>query len=334
MRTKFVALAIAAALGLSGVAAAAPKDILNVSYDVSRELFAQLNPVFAADWKKKTGEDIEVKQSHGGSSSQARAVLEGLEADVVTFNQVTDVNALAQKGKLIPDNWQARLPNESSPYYSLPAFLVRKGNPKKIATWDDLVKPGVGIIIPNPKTSGNARYTYLASYAYALEKNKGDQEKAKQFAKALLGNVLVFDAGGRAATTTFVERGLGDVLITFEAEAFGTRQAAGADKFDVVTPPVSLRAEFPVSVVDKVADRRGSRAVAEGYLKFLYTPAAQDIIAKNFYRVNDAKVAAKYKAQFPKVRLLTVEQSFGGWDKVAKEHFAADGILDQVFVNK
>jgi sulfate/thiosulfate transport system substrate-binding protein len=336
MNIKAIALGLAAlaSVAIAPARAAPPADILNVSYDVSRELFAQINPVFEADWKTKTGQAIEVKQSHGGSSSQARAVLEGLQADVVTFNQVTDINVLHDKGQLVPADWQTRLANKSSPFYSLPAFLVRKGNPKKIKTWDDLVKPGIGIIIPNPKTSGNGRYSYLAAYAYALEKNKGDKEKAKAFAKAFLGNVVVFDAGGRAATTTFVERGLGDVLITFEAEAYGTQKAAGADKFDVVTPSVSLLAEFPVSVVDKVVDARGSREVATAYLQFLYTPAAQDIIARNFYRVNDKAVAKKYAGQFPNVRLLSVEQTLGGWENVAKEHLAAGGVLDQVFVNR
>ena len=324
-----------AALGLgviSGARAAAPTDILNVSYDVSRELFAQLNPVFVAQWKKSSGQAITVNQSHAGSTAQARAIIEGLPADVVTFNQVTDIQTLHDKGDFVPANWQTRLPNNSSPFYSLPAFVVRKGNPKHIRNWDDLVKRGVGVIIPNPKTSGNGRYSYLAAYSYALEANKGDVGKAKAFAKAFLANVKVFDTGGRAATTTFVERGQGDVLITFEAEAHGT--AAQTPSVEVVTPPVSLLAEFPVAVVDKVVDKRGSRAVAAAYLKFLYAPEAQEIIARNYYRPFDKVVAGRHAADLPKVRLLTVEKSLGGWDRVAKEHLAPGGILDQVFSDR
>lgn len=328
-------LAVAAALAALGSTAAGPapvKEILNVSYDVSRETFAEINPVFAADWKKKTGQDIKVNQSHAGSTAQARAVLEGLQADVVTFNQVTDVQVLRDKGQLVAADWRTRLPNRASPYYSLPAFLVRGGNPKGIKTWDDLIKPGVGIVIPNPKTSGNGRYSYLAAYAYALDKTK-DPAKAKEFARKFLANVVVFDTGGRAATTSFVEKGQGDVLITFEAEALGTAKEVGS-KVQVVTPPVSLLAEFPVSVVDKVVDQRGSRAVSEAYLKFLYSPPAQNILARHFYRVSDRKVSAGYRAQFKPTRILTTEQVLGGWDKVAKEHLAPGGILDQVFVRK
>lgn len=330
-RPILIAAGLAAAL-FSTPASAAPREILNVSYDVSRETFADLNPVFVAEWKKKTGQDLKINQSHAGSSAQARAVLEGLDADVVTFNQVTDVQALRDKGQLIPANWRDRLPKRSSPYYSLPAFLVRAGNPKGIKTWDDLVKPGVGIVIPNPKTSGNGRYSYLAAYAYALDKYK-DPAKAKEFARKFLANVVVFDTGGRAATTSFVERGQGDVLITFEAEALGTAKEAGP-KVQVVTPPVSLLAEFPVTVVDKVVDRRKTRDVAEAYLRFLYTAPAQNILAQHFYRVSDTAVSGKYRAQFRPTRILTVEQVLGGWDKVAKDHLAAGGILDQVFVRK
>lgn len=310
-------------------AAAAVSEILNVSYDVARETYADINPAFVAAWKKQTGQTIKVNQSHGGSSSQARAVLEGLPADVVTFNQVTDVQALHDKGQLIPANWRSRLPNRSSPYYSLSAFLVRAGNPKGIKTWDDLARPGVGIVIPNPKTSGNGRYTYLAAYAYALDKTK-DPAKAKDFARRVLANVVVFDSAGRAATASFVEKGQGDVLVTFESEALGTAKEVGPAKVQVVTPPVSLLAEFPVTVVDKVVDQRGSRAVAEAYLKFLYTPQAQNILAKHFYRVSDRSVSANYRQQFTQTRILTVETTLGGWDKVTKEHFASGGLLDQV----
>ncbi len=332
-RRSILLLALAAAVIASPATARAPaKEILNVSYDVSRETFADINPAFIAHWKKTTGQDVKVNQSHAGSSAQARAVLEGLQADVVTFNQVTDVQALRDKGQLIPADWRARLPNRSSPYYSLPAFLVRAGNPKGIKTWDDLVKPGVGIVIPNPKTSGNGRYSYLAAYAYALDKTK-DPAKAKEFARKFLANVVVFDTGGRAATTSFVEKGQGDVLITFEAEALGTAKEVGP-KVQVVTPPVSLLAEFPVTVVDKVADQRDSRALAEGYLKFLYSPPAQNILAQHYYRVSDRSVSAKYRQQFKATRILTVEQVLGGWEKVGKDHLASGGILDQVFVRK
>lgn len=330
MKTR-LAGALAGLILASGpvAASAAVSEILNVSYDVSRETFADINPAFAASWKKSSGQTVEVNQSHAGSSSQARAVLEGLPADVVTFNQVTDVQVLRDKGQLIAADWRTRLPNRASPYYSLPAFLVRAGNPKNIKSWDDLARPGVGIVIPNPKTSGNGRYTYLAAYAYGLDKTK-DPAKAKDFARKVLANVVVFDAGGRAATTTFVEKGQGDVLVTFEAEALGTAKEVGASKVQVVTPPVSLLAEFPVAVVDKVADQRGSRDIAEAYLKFLYTPEAQHILAKHFYRVSDRTVSASYRQQFKPTKILTVEQTLGGWDKVAKDHLAAGGILDQV----
>ena len=308
--------------------------ILNASYDISRELFAQINPAFAAAWQAKTGRSIQVEQSHGGSSRQARAVLEGLQADVVTFNQEVDVQVLHDRGKLIPADWRSRLPHDSSPYYSLPAFLVRKGNPKGIKDWDALAGDGVQVLFPNPKTSGNARYTYLGAFAYGLEANGGDQAKAEAFVQRFLANVPVFDTGGRGATTTFVERELGDVLITFEAEVNGIRREYGADKFDIVIPSLSIEANFPVSVVDAVVDQRGSREVATAYLEYLYSPEGQDILAQNFNRVRDAAVAAKYAAQFPDVRLVTVDQVFGGWAKVNQEHFAEGGILDRVLVNR
>ena len=332
------AVALAALTAVSAQAQtpkyAGPTDILNVSYDVSRELYVQINAAFAADWKARTGQTIEIKQSHNGSSAQARAVTEGLAADVVTFNQVTDVQTLHDKGNFIPADWQKRLPNASSPYYSLPAFLVRGGNPKNIRDWNDLVRPDVKLVFPNPKTSGNARYTYLAAYAYALEQSKGDQAAAKEFVRKLLANVAVFDTGGRGSTTTFVERNIGDVLITFETEVQSIRREYKDKPLALVTPSVSLLAEFPVTVVDKVVDKRGSRPLAEAYLQFLYSPAGQEILASNFNRVNDPKIAAAHKADFADVRLVTVEKVYGGWDQITKTHFAEGGILDQVFVNR
>lgn len=339
--TKRLPVALRAALlgtGLAALAAPAlaqqPDTILNVSYDISRELFADIDTAFAAAYKAETGLDITVEQSHAGSSRQARAVLEGLQADVVTFNQVTDVQILHDEGGLIPADWQDRLPNRSSPYYSFPAFLVREGNPKGIEDWDDLVRDDVESVFPNPKTSGNGRYTYLAATAYALEAFDGDEAQAQDFVRTLFTHVPVFDTGGRAATLTFVEREIGDVLITFEAEVHGIVREFGEDKFDVVVPSVSLQADFPVSVVDQVVDARGSRAVAEAYLEFLYTPEAQEIIASHFNRVIDPEVAARHAASFPEVRLVTVDAVYGGWDRVTAEHLADGGILDQVFVNR
>lgn len=334
MKKLFLYASVALALGFSPAKAEEPTEILNVSYDISRELYEQVNKAFSAAYKNADGKEITVNQSHAGSSKQARSILEGLEADVVTFNQVTDVQVLHDKGNLIPENWQSRLPNNSSPYYSFPSFLVREGNPKNIKNWDDLVRDDVKVIFPNPKTSGNARYTYLAATAYAKEAFNGDEAKVEEFIKKLFSNVPVFDTGGRAATTTFAERGIGDVLITFEAEVLGTVKQLGEDKYDAVTPQVSLLAEFPVSVVDKVVDKRGSRAIAENYLKFLYTPEGQDILAQNFNRVHDEAVKTKYAATFPEIRLVTVEDVFGGWKDVTKAHFAEGGILDKVFVNK
>lgn len=330
----FAAVAVAVSLWLTPAHAEEPKDILNVSYDVSRELYVDINKAFIAKNKADTGNDLTINQSHAGSSKQARAVLDGLKADVVTFNQVTDIQVLHNQGDLIIADWQARLPNNSVPYYSLPAFLVRKGNPKAIKDWNDLVRDDVQVVFPNPKTSGNGRYTYLAAYAYALEAFKGDVPKTQAFVRKLFANVPVFDTGGRAATTTFVERGIGDVLVTFEAEVQGIGRQYGKDKVDLVIPPVSLRADFPVSVVDKVVDARGSRKIAEAYLNYLYTPEAQEIIAAHFNRPIDKDVAAKHAKDFANVRLLTVEDVFGGWQKVQTEHLANGAILDQLYVNK
>ena len=334
LKTLFASAAVAAVIAAAPARAAdAPvSDILNVSYDISRELYAKLNTLYKEERAAKGLPALEVKQSHGGSSKQARSILEGLPADVVTFNQVPDVQVLADKGFVAAD-WAKKFPNDASPYYSLPAFLVRKGNPKNIKSWDDLVRADVQVVFPNPKTSGNARYTYLAAYAYALESSGGNADKAKDFVGKLLANVPVFDTGGRAATTTFVERGTGDVLVTFEAEVRGIQQEFGADRFDAVVPPVSLLADFPVAVVDKVADRRGSRAESTAYLTFLYSKSAQDVLAQTYNRVRDPDVVAKYKAQFPEVRLLTID-SLGGWAAVNKAHFAEGALLDQVFVAK
>ena len=332
--TRLFAALIAISLLVRPAIAEEPKDILNVSYDVSRELYVDINKAFIPKYKADTGNEIVINQSHAGSSKQARAVLDGLKADVVTFNQFTDVQVLHDQGDLIAADWQARLPNNSVPYYSLPAFLVRKGNPKGIKDWNDLVRDDVQVVFPNPKTSGNGRYTYLAAYAYALEAFKGDVPKTQAFVRKLFANVPVFDTGGRAATTTFVERGIGDVLVTFETEVQGIGKQYGKDKVDLVIPPVSLRADFPVSVVDKVVDERGSRKIAEAYLNYLYTPEAQEIIAAHFNRPIDKDVAAKHASDFAPVRLLTVDDVFGGWDKVNKEHLANGAILDQLYVNK
>ncbi|MBA8818908.1 sulfate transport system substrate-binding protein [Ochrobactrum sp. 19YEA23] len=334
MRKIFLYAAVALGLGAAPVKAEEPKEILNVSYDIARELYEQVNKAFIADWKAKTGEELTVNQSHAGSSKQARSILEGLEADVVTFNQVTDVQVLHDKGNLIPADWQKRLPNNSSPYYSFPAFLVRAGNPKNIKNWDDLARDDVKVVFPNPKTSGNARYTYLAATAYAKEAFNNDDAKVREFVGKIFKNVPVFDTGGRGATTTFAERGIGDVLVTFEAETRGTQKQLGADKYDVVVPQVSLLAEFPVTVVDKVVDKRGSRKIAEAYLNYLYAPEGQEILAQNFNRVHDKAVIEKHKDIYPDVRLVTVEDVFGGWDKLQKEHFAEGGVLDQLFTKK
>ena len=316
---------------LSGTAMAeTPSKILNASYDIGRELFIAINKAFVPAYKTDTGKELEVSQSHAGSSKQARAILEGLEADVVTFNQVIDIEALV-KGGFVSEDWQKDFANNASPYYSLPAFLVREGNPKNIKNWDDLVRDDVKVVFPNPKTSGNARYTYLAATAFAKQAFGDDQEKVTAFVKKLFDNVPVFDTGGRAATTTFAERNIGDVLITFEAETRGIAKELGEDKYDVVVPPVSLLAEFPVAIVDKVADARGSREVAKAYLNFLYTTEGQRILAENGNRVHDEAVAAEFKSVFPDVKLFTVEEVFGGWEKAQKEHFASGGVLDQIY---
>jgi sulfate transport system substrate-binding protein len=328
MKRLILAGAALAAL-LAGPASAQDK-ILNASYDVARELFAMENAAFVPEYKTKTGKDITVDQSHAGTSKQARAIVEGLEADVVTFNQVTDIDFLAKNG-FVSEDWQNDFPNQASPFYSLPSFLVRSGNPKGIKDWGDLARDDVKVIFPNPKTSGNARYTYLAATAYAKEAFNNDEAKVKEFVTKLFDNVPVFDTGGRAATTTFVERGVGDVLITFESETRGIAKEFGEDKFERVTPSVSLLAEFPVAIVDKVVDEKGSRDAAKAYLDFLYSPDGQKIAAENGLRANDKAVAGEFKDQFPDVRLVTVEDVFGGWGKVQEEHFASGALLDQIY---
>ena len=322
----FAALAVAVP-----VAALAEVTLLNVSYDPTRELYQDFNGAFAKYWKKKSGESITVKQSHGGSGKQARAVIDGLEADVVTLALAYDIDEIHDKAKLIPANWQKRLPNNSSPYTSTIVFLVRKGNPKKIRDWNDLVKPGISVITPNPKTSGGARWNYLAAWGYALKQKGGNEAKAKEFVGKLFKNVPVLDSGARGSTTTFVQRGIGDVLLAWENEAFLAVNELGKDKFEIVVPSLSILAEPPVSVVDKVVDKKGTRKVAEAYLKYLYTPEGQEIAAKNYYRPRDKKVAAKYAKNFPKVKLFTIDELFGGWRTAQKKHFDDNGVFDKIY---
>jgi len=309
-------------------------EILNVSYDPTRELYKEINTAFATDWKAKTGQDISVKQSHGGSGKQARAVIDGLQADVVTLGLAYDIDALHDHGDLVPADWQKRLPNNSTPFTSTIVWLIRKGNPKNLKAWDDLVKDGVQIVVPNPKTSGGARWAYLAAYGAALQENNNDDAKARAFITRFYGNVPVLDSGARDATVTFTKRGLGDVLVSWENEGQLALQEFGSDQYEVVYPPVSILAEPPVSIVDKVVDDRGSRKVAEAYLNFLYTAQAQEIAAKNHYRPTDASVASRYANQFPQIKLFTVDELFGGWKKAQETHFADGGVFDQIYKPK
>jgi sulfate/thiosulfate-binding protein len=304
--------------------------LLNVSYDVTREFYKDYNPAFAAYWKGKTGETVSINQSHGGSSKQARSVVDGLEADVITMNQANDIDLLAERGRLIPAEWAKRLPNNSAPYTSTTVFLVRKGNPKKIRDWDDLAKPGVAVVIPNPKTSGNGRYSYLAAWGYVIRKG-GNEAQAKEFVTRLFKNVPVLDAGGRGATTTFVQRGIGDALLTFENEVFLIQKELGADGFDIVYPSVSVLAENPVSIVDKVVDKRGTRKAAQAYLEFLYTEQGQELAAKHYFRPRDPKVLARHQATFSKLELFTVDEVFGGWKKAQAAHFNDGASFDQIY---
>ena len=305
--------------------------LLNVSYDPTRELYVDFNQAFAAYWKGKTGQVVEIKQSHSGSGAQARAVIDGLSADVVTLALSTDIDEISQKAKLLPENWQSRLPQNSTPYTSTIVFLVRKGNPKGIKDWDDLVRPGVSVITPNPKTSGGARWNYLAAWGYALQKNANNDAAARDFVTRIYKNVAVLDSGARGATDTFVQRGIGDVLISWENEAYLALKESGPGKFQVVVPSVSVLAEPPVALVDKNVDRHGTRAVAQAYLEYLYTAEGQEIAARNFYRPRLKSVADKYASQFPKIKIFTAEEVFGGVEKAATTHFADGGVFDQIY---
>lgn len=303
--------------------------LLNVSYDPTRELYQEVNKAFVSYWKKKSGQDVRINQSHGGSGKQARSVIDGLEADVVTLALAYDIDAIADH-KLLSVNWQKLLPQNSTPYTSTVVFVVRKGNPKSIKTWEDIIKPGISVITPNPKTSGGARWNYLAAWGYK-QKQTNSEAKAKDFVKALYKNVPILDTGARGSTLTFAQRGLGDVLLAWENEAHLILKEFGADKFEIIVPPVSILAEPPVAVVEKNSDSHGTRKVAEAYLNFLYTPEAQDIIAKNFYRPRDAAAIKKYEANFPKVQLFTINEVFGNWRKAQKTHFDDEGIFDEIY---
>ncbi len=331
-RINLHAVVVTLFLGIGLISSSfAETTILNVSYDPTRELYQDFNKQFIINWKKISGEDLAIKQSHGGSGKQARAVLDGLDADVVTLALAYDIDVLADKG-LVSKDWQKKFKDNSSPYTSTIVFLVRKGNPKGITDWNGLIKPGVEVITPNPKTSGGARWNYLAAWAYALKQPGGSDVKAKEFVKKLFANVKVLDSGARGSTTTFSERGIGDVLIAWENEAYLAVKELGPDKFEIVTPSISILAEPPVAVVDKVVDKKGTRKVATAYLEQLYTPAGQEIAAQNYYRPRDPKVAAKYANQFAKVKLVTIDQVFGGWQKAQKTHFNDFGIFDQIIV--
>jgi sulfate/thiosulfate transport system substrate-binding protein len=316
---------------IQSVAAQGAVTILNVSYDPTRELYEDYNAAFAKYWKAKTGQDVTIKQSHGGSGAQARSVIDGLEADVVTLALAYDIDSISEKAKLLPANWQSRLPNGSTPYTSTIVFLVRKGNPKNIKDWDDIVKPGIGVITPNPKTSGGARWAYLAAWGYGYLKSGKNEAAAKDFIRKVYKNVPVLDSGARGSTTTFVERGIGDVLLAWENEALLSVKELGPDKVQIVVPSQSILAEPPVSIVDKVVDKRGTRAVAQAYLEYLYTPEGQEIAARNFYRPRLESVAKKYASTFLKVKLFTLADVVGDWHKTQEVHFADGGIFDQIY---
>jgi sulfate/thiosulfate transport system substrate-binding protein len=328
-RTFILVAALSAALAAPAVAQN-KVTLLNVSYDPTRELYQDINVAFAKAWQAKTGQAVTINQSHGGSGKQARAVIDGLQADVVTLALAYDVDALSRLGKLIPADWQKRLPHNSTPYTSTIVLLVRKGNPKHVRDWDDLVRPGISVVTPNPKTSGGARWNYLAAWGYAKRK-LGTDEKAQDFVAKLYKNVPVLDSGARGATTTFVQRGIGDVLIAWENEALLATEKLGKDQFEIVVPSVSILAEPPVSIVDKVVDKRGTRKAAQAYLEFLYSAEGQEIAARHYYRPQQADVLAKYAKSFPKVALFTIDEVFGGWTKAQKAHFDDGGIFDRIF---
>ncbi len=340
-RRYFINLSLYAAWGATlatmapvGFAQPAPVTLLNVSYDPTRELYADYNAAFAKYWKAKVGQDVTIKQSHGGSGKQARSVIDGIDADVVTLALAGDIDALATHGGLVPKDWQKRLPRNSAPYTSTIVFLVRKGNPKGIKDWDDLVKPGVAVITPNPKTSGGARWNYLAAWEFAKRKNGGSDAKAKEFVASLYKNVPVLDTGARGSTITFVQRNVGDVLLAWENEAFLALKEFGADKFQVVVPSISILAEPTVAVVDRNVDKKGTRAIATAYLDYLYSDEGQDIAGRNYYRPTSDKARAKYASQFPKLTLFTIDQGFGGWTKADKDHFADGASFDQIYTQK
>ena len=331
MKKSLIKISLLAALVLSPIAQAADITLLNVSYDPTRELYQDYNTAFSKYWKAKTGDNVTIKASHGGSGKQARAIIDGLDADVATLALAYDVDQLSEKGRLIPKDWQKRLPHNSAPYTSTIVLLVRKGNPKKIKDWNDVVRPGVSVITPNPKTSGGARWNYLAAWAYALKTNNNDEAKAKEFVTKLFKNVPVLDTGARGATTTFVERGIGDVLLAWENEALLAQKELGPDKFEIVVPSLSILAEPTVTVVDKVVDKRKTRAVATAYLDYLYSEEGQEIAAQNYYRPTLESVAKKYETKFPKVNLVKIDEVFGGWQKAQKTHFADGGTFDEIY---
>lgn len=331
-----VSVGVLAAAVFVGSLAVAPMraqaaELLNVSYDPTRELYEEFNQSFAAYWKEKTGETVTVNQSHGGSGKQARSVIDGLEADVVTLALAYDIDAISEKAGLMPADWQKRLPNNSCPYISTVVFLVRKGNPKGIKDWDDLVKPGVGVIAANPKTSGVARWLYLAAWAFASEKNGGDEAKVREFMKAFYENVPVLDSGARGSTTTFVQRGIGDVLLTWENEAFLAVEKLGKDEFEMVVPSMSILAEPPVAVIDKVAEKHGTQEVAKAYVEYLYSEAGQEIAAKHYYRPQLESVREKYADRFPAIKMIEIDEAFGGWKKAQATHFNDGGVFDQIY---
>jgi len=331
---KRIVQILLASLLTSVLLAASSLKLLNVSYDPTRELYQDFNAAFAKYWKAKTGVDVEINQSHGGSGAQSRSVIDGLQADVVTLGLAYDIDAIAEKAKTLPANWQSRLPDNSTPYTSTIVFLVRKGNPKHIRDWSDVVRDGVAVVTPNPKTSGGARWSYLAAWGYGLRHNSNDDAKAKAFVARLYKNVPVLDSGARGSTTTFAQRGLGDVLLSWENEAHLALKEFGADKFEIVYPPESILAEPPVAVVDKIAAKHGTTEVAKAYLDYLYTDEGQEIAARNFYRPRNEKIAARYAGQFPKLTLFTIDQVFGGWQKAQAKHFADGGTFDQIYQAK